>query len=124
MNSSHDDFIFLRSSLTRRCFWQSPFYLGSFLIYVRVVFLCSFNALPSLFHNLCHSLYGASQVLVVKNTLANAVDLRFGFDPWVGKIPRRRNWQPTPVYLPRESHRQRNLQATVRRVAKSRIRLK
>ena len=30
------------------------------------------------------------------------------FDPWVGKIPRRRAWQPTPVFLPGESHRQRS----------------
>ena len=22
-----------------------------------------------------------------------------GFDPWVGKIPWRRKWQPTPVFL-------------------------
>ena len=28
---------------------------------------------------------------------------RPGFDPWVGKIPWRRAWQPTPVFLPRES---------------------
>jgi len=26
-----------------------------------------------------------------------------GFDPWVGKIPQRRAWQPTPVFLPGES---------------------
>ena len=26
-----------------------------------------------------------------------------GFDPWVGKIPWRREWQPTPVFLPGES---------------------
>ena len=25
------------------------------------------------------------------------------FDPWVGKIPLRRAWQPTPVFLPEES---------------------
>ena len=25
-------------------------------------------------------------------------------DPWVGKIPWRRAWQPTPVFLPGESH--------------------
>ena len=25
---------------------------------------------------------------------------RHGFDPWVGKIPWRRKWQPTPVLLP------------------------
>ena len=29
--------------------------------------------------------------------------------PWVGKIPLRRKWQPTPVYLPGKSHGQRNL---------------
>ena len=34
---------------------------------------------------------------------------RRGFDPWVGKIPWRRKWQPTPVFLPGESHGQRNL---------------
>ena len=25
-------------------------------------------------------------------------------DPWVGQIPWRRKWQPTPVFLPGESH--------------------
>ena len=34
---------------------------------------------------------------------------RCGFDPWVGKIPWRRERQPTPVFLPGESHGQRNL---------------
>ena len=29
--------------------------------------------------------------------------------PWVGKIPWRRKWQPTPVFLPGESHGQRIL---------------
>ena len=28
---------------------------------------------------------------------------RHGFDPWVGKIPLRKAWQPTPVLLPGES---------------------
>ena len=28
---------------------------------------------------------------------------RPGFDPWVGKIPWRRAWQPIPVFLPGES---------------------
>ena len=31
------------------------------------------------------------------------------FDPWVGKIPWRREWLPTPVFLPREFHGQRSL---------------
>ena len=34
---------------------------------------------------------------------------RHDFDPLVGKIPWRRAWQPTPVFLPGESHGQRNL---------------
>ena len=34
---------------------------------------------------------------------------RPGFNPWVGKIPWRRKWQPTPVFLPGESHGQRSL---------------
>ena len=32
-----------------------------------------------------------------------------GFDPWVRKIPWRRAQQPTPVFLPGESHGQRSL---------------
>ena len=31
------------------------------------------------------------------------------WDPWVGKIPWKRKWQPTPVFLPRKSHGQRSL---------------
>ena len=34
---------------------------------------------------------------------------RPGFHPWVRKIPWRRKWKPTPVFLPRESHGQRSL---------------
>ena len=34
---------------------------------------------------------------------------RLGFDPWVGKIPWKGKWQPTPVFLPGESHGQRSL---------------
>ena len=34
---------------------------------------------------------------------------RPGFDPWVGKIPWRRKWQPTAVFLPGKSHGWRSL---------------
>ena len=34
---------------------------------------------------------------------------RRGFNSWLGKIPWRRKWQPTPVFLPGESHGQRSL---------------
>ena len=72
-----------------------------------------------------HVLVGASLVaLVVKNPLANAGDKIHGFDPWIGKIPWRRAWQPTPVFLPGESHGQRSLVGTVHRAVKSWIQLK
>ena len=34
---------------------------------------------------------------------------RLGCNPWFGKIPWRRKWQPTPLFLPEESHGQRRL---------------
>ena len=49
-------------------------------------------------------------VLVVKNLPTTARDMRLRFDPWVGKIPWRMAWQPTPVVLPGESHGHRSLE--------------
>ena len=47
---------------------------------------------------------------MVKNVPANAWRYRrHRFGPWVGKIPWRRKWQPTPVLLPGESHGGRSL---------------
>ena len=34
---------------------------------------------------------------------------RHRFSPWAGKTPWRRKWQPTPVFLPGDSHGQRSL---------------
>ena len=48
--------------------------------------------------------------LVVKNLPANERALKkLRLDPWVGKIPWRRAWQPTLVSLPGDSHGQRSL---------------
>ena len=46
-----------------------------------------------------------------------------GFDSWIGKIPWRRKWQPTPVFLPGESHGQRKLAGYSPWGRKSRTRL-
>jgi len=56
-----------------------------------------------------YSSYWAPQVaLVVKNPSANAGDIiDRGSIP--GKIPWRREWQSTPVFLPGKSHGQRSL---------------
>ena len=34
---------------------------------------------------------------------------KWQFDPWVEKSPWRREWQPTPLFLPGKSHGQRSL---------------
>ena len=54
---------------------------------------------------------GVSQVaLVVKSPSASTGDIkRCKFNPWVREIPWRRKWQPTPVFLPGESHHKRNM---------------
>ena len=50
---------------------------------------------------------------------------RRGFKPWVGKIPQRRAWQPTPVFLPRKSRGQSSLAGFCDHgIAKSRTQLK
>ena len=47
---------------------------------------------------------------VVENPLANEGDARdAGLIPWVGKIPWRRKWHPTPVFLLEKSRGQRRL---------------
>ena len=62
----------------------------------------------------------ASQVaLEVKNLPASAGDLRdAGSIPGSGRCPRDGQWQPTPVFLPGESHGRRSLWATVHAVTK------
>ena len=55
-------------------------------------------------------LWTSQVVLLAKNPPVNAGRCkRHGFSPWVGKIPWRRAWQPTSVFLPGESHGQRSL---------------
>ena len=47
---------------------------------------------------------------MVKNPLAKARDImRCRYDPWVGKIPWKRAWQPTLVFLPGETHGPRSV---------------
>ena len=46
-------------------------------------------------------------LLVIKNPLP--MQEMQGFNLWFGKIPWRRKWQPTPVFLPEKFHGQRSL---------------
>ena len=57
-----------------------------------------------------HNVFWGHLGAIFPHSLVN-ICLQFGrpgFDSWVGKIPWRRKWQPTPVFLPEESHGQRD----------------
>ena len=72
------------------------------------------------FHCCGFSCYGA-QALGFSCSLAAVIRLqcgRPGFDPWVGKMPWRREWLTTPVFWPGEFHG-----LLVHGVAKSRTQL-
>ena len=76
-------------------------------------FLCVLQKLSTLTWSfLCLSTYlftclGFPDVSVGKKILLHC--RRHRFDSWVRKIPWRRAWQPTPVFLPGESYGQRSL---------------
>ena len=46
---------------------------------------------------------------------------RHRFDPWVRKIPWRRKWRLTPVFLLEKSHGQRSLEGTIHGVTRDTI---
>ena len=48
---------------------------------------------------------------------------RCEFNPWVRKIPWRRKWQPTPVFLPGKFRGQRSLAGYSPKVTKSQTQL-
>ena len=47
--------------------------------------------------------------ILLQNFLILNSSKRPGFDLWIKKIPWIKEWQPTPVFLPEESHGQRSL---------------
>ena len=55
-----------------------------------------------------HTFLGGAQASLVaqwlKKKKSSCQCRRYGFNPWVGKIPWRRKWQSTPVFLPEKSH--------------------
>ena len=57
-------------------------------------------------HYISHILCANYLAQMVKNRLAMQEK---GLDPWVRKIPWKKEWQPTPVFLPGKSHGQRGL---------------
>ena len=58
---------------------------------------------------LLSNLYSQVALVVKKHTCQCKKHKRHVFDPWVRKIPWRRAWQPTLVFLPGKFHGQRSL---------------
>ena len=86
--------------------------LTVFLVYMIICFVpsCTISLLKYLSryftHTTCSRCFGLPRWLSGKESIYQC--RRHGFDPWVGKIPWRRKWQPTPVFLLRKSHGQKN----------------
>ena len=74
---------------------------------------------PSLRHTQASSLQSFGLLLVTEPACKYGRHKRPGFHPWVRKIPWRREWQPSPVFLPGESQGQRSLMVYSPRVTKS-----
>ena len=81
-----------------------------------LVFCLPGSALSRKSYKWSHSVYSSQVALAVRSPPANAGWRKRRsipasiprFDPWLGMIPWRRKWQPTPVCLPQKSHGQRS----------------
>ena len=83
---------------------QPGLYLFFFLFYHnKIVFKCT-SKCSDIYRYVDTDFYELPWWLSSKE--ADCQCRRHGFDPWVGKIPRRGKWQPTPVFLPGKSHGQ------------------
>ena len=69
-------------------------------------------------HTHTHSTRASQVTLVVKNPPARRRK-RHGFNPWVGRIPCRRAWKTTLVFLPGESCEQRSQVGEVHKVTQN-----
>ena len=63
------------------------------------------------------------QMILVAQTVKTCLQCRRPrFDPWVGKLPCRNEWQPTPVFLPGEFHGQSSLVGGLQSMGLQRVR--
>ena len=115
--------ISIETTLTFQFFcFLMQWFLSSFILtfYTKRIFsfsifiLCIAHLFPfciaKIYLKLCIILWGLPRGSVVKSQPANVGDAGDeGFDPWVGKIPWRRKWQPSPIFLPGKYLGQRSL---------------
>ena len=84
---------FNKTLLQGTCISCLGFILFAFLFF----FKCT-KCFKNLFKIPCGSVSGK------ESTCQCSRHRRLGFHPWVGKIPWRRKWQSSPVFLPEKSH--------------------
>ena len=71
------------------------------VVYLYTLFTINLSISSKMQHGGILDRIRASQVvLVVRNLSANAGDVKDVFGTWVGKIPWRKTWKSTPVFLP------------------------
>ena len=91
--------------------WQadflSPSHLGKLNPLIQPFIFCDVSILRALLHlsqvNWLISFSVIAGASGKEPASQNRRHKRHRFDPWIGKIPWRRAWQPTPEFLPRES---------------------
>ena len=71
--------------------------------------ILTFERIGRCFKVVILNILGFPRGLDGKESTCNAGDP--GFDPWVRKIPWRREWQPTPLFLPGEYHGQTSVRS-------------
>ena len=98
-----------RSPKTKHIFWAQQF-MGISLITTHCIYIWEIGALIFL--------WGLLRWLSGKESTCQW--RRWGFDPWVGKIPWKRIWQPTPVSCLDSPMDRGDWQAAVHGVTKSR----
>ena len=80
------------------------------LPFLILLFLCCFLCLEgSSYLALCTDILGFPGSTSGKELACHGRLKRPEFNPWVGKIPRRKKWQPTLLFLPGKSYGQRSL---------------
>jgi len=102
--------IFAMVSFVSFAFISALIFKISFLLLTLGFFISSFSSFFRCRVRLALSFWLLRYVFqsgsVVKNLPASAEDIK---DSWIGKIPWRRKWQPTAVFLPGKYHGQRSL---------------
>ena len=81
--------------------------------HILLLWLCNYYSLNTIVSWLVNrkitELYISPRNTLVAQRVKSLQCGRTRFDPWVGKIPWRRKWQPTALFLSRKSHGRRSL---------------